>query len=160
MGEDAGPGRLWRGRNDVRLVGVVDGEEVTHFRLCEFENRAGLAMVHSSLVHSLEGVRRELGAMAGEEVWVVVTDAVRTREDLARLAARLGWVDGGGLVARHSRHLAEYGGIAVDLVAVVAGSRRRIPQGTLGTVCRRFFDYVKDDYRDGHVHADNRVRAQ
>ena len=145
-----------KGRNDVRLATEADGELVSHFRLREFENREGLAMVHASTLASLERVRRDLCAMAGEEVWVIVTDAVRTQQDLARLAARLGWTDDGGHVSRRSKHLAEYGGIAVDVVATVASSRRRVPQKTLGAVCRRHFDWVKDDYRDGHVHADNR----
>lgn len=144
------------GRNDIPLVAVVDGEPVSHFRLREFENRDGLAMVHSSTLVALEKVRRDLCAMAGEEVWVIVTDAVRTAQDLERLAAGLGWTDEGGAVSRHSKHLARYGGIAVDLIAVVASTRRRVPQCTLGAVCRRHFDWVKDDYHDGHVHADNR----
>ena len=144
------------GRNDVRLLTTLDGEDLSHFRLREFENRDGLAMVHSATLLSLERVRRELNAMAGEEVWVIVTDAVRTESDLERLAARLGWVDRGGAVSRDSKHLAKYGGIAVDLVAVSAESRMRVPQGTLGKVCRRHFTWVKDDYADGHVHADNR----
>ena len=145
-----------QGRNDVALVTAVDGEKVSHFRLREFENAAGLAMVHSSVLGALERVRRDLCAMAGEEVWVIVKDAVRTRGDLERLAARFGWTDQGGQVARNSKHLAEYGGIAVDLIAVVASTRTRVPQKTLGAVCRRHFDFVKDDYGDGHVHADNR----
>ena len=141
------------------LVTTLDGEKVSHFRLREFKNSGGLAMVHSSTLESLERVRGELCAMAEELVWIIVTDAVRTREDLERLAARLGWTDEGGLVSRTSKHLAEYGGIAVDLIAVVASRRVRVPQKTLGAVCRKYFDYVKDDYRDGHVHADNRERG-
>lgn len=113
-------------------------------------------MVHASTLDSLERVRRELCAMAEEDVWVIITDGVRTPGDLERLAARLGWTDEGGAVSRRSKHLAEFGGIAVDLVAVLAGNRQRVPQRTLGTVCRRHFDWVKDDYGDGHVHADNR----
>ena len=144
------------GRNDVRLLTRLDGEDVSHFRLREFENRDGLAMVHSSTLNSLELVRRDLNAMAGEEVWVIVTDALRTQADLDRLASRLGWTDDGGTVSRDSKHLAKYGGIAVDLIAVVADSRSRVPQATLGKVCRRHFEWVKDDYADGHVHADNR----
>ena len=144
------------GRNDVRLVVDLDGEAVSHFRLKEFENRDGLTMVHASALLSLERVRRDLCAMAGEPVWVIVTDAVRTRADLERLAARLGWTDEGGAVARFSKHLAAYGGIAVDIIAVVARTRTRLPQRELGDVCRRHFDFVKDDYRDGHVHADMR----
>ncbi len=144
------------GRNDVRLLTTLGGEDVSHFRLREFENRDGLAMVHSATLVSLEAVRRDLRAMAGEEVWVIVTDAVRTDTDLERLAARLGWIDRGGAVSRDSKHLAKYGGIAVDLIAVSADSRMRVPQATLGKACLRHFDWVKDDYADGHVHADNR----
>lgn len=143
-------------RNDVRLLASLDGEEVAHFRLREFANAEGLAMVHPELLLALERVRRDLNAMAGENVWVILKDAVRTEADLKRLAARLGWADEGGLVSRDSMHLAKYGGIAVDLVAIVASSRHPVPQATLGEVCRRHFDYVKDDYRDGHVHADLR----
>lgn len=150
---------LCKGRNDVRLAVVVDGEMLSHFRLCEFENEDGLAMVHRSVLESLERVRRDLCAMCGEEVWVIITDAVRTPADLERLAARLGWTDEGGAVSRRSKHLAEFGGIAVDIVAVVARTRARVPQQTLGEVCRRYFDWVKDDYSDGHVHADNRFRS-
>ena len=143
----------------MALAADVDGERLAHFRLREFENGEGLAMVHASLLESLERVRRDLCAMAGETVWVIITDAVRTRADLERLAARLGWKDAGGAVARDSRHLAEYGGIAVDLIGVVARTRERVPQRAVGAVCRRYFDWVKDDYADGHVHADNRDRG-
>lgn len=145
------------GRNDVRLLVEVDGEPLSHFRLREFENADGLAMVHSSVLESLERVRRDLCQWAGEEVWVIILDAVRTRADLDGLAARLGWADEGGAVSRNSKHLAEHGGIAVDLVASMASTRRRIPQRTVGGICRRHFDWVKDDYKDGHVHADNRA---
>jgi hypothetical protein len=143
-------------RNDVRLLSTLEGEEVAHFRLREFANAEGLAMVHPELLLAVERVRRDLNAMAGETVWVIVKDSVRTEADLARLAARLGWSDEGGSVSRDSMHLAKNGGIAVDLIAVVAQSRHRVPQTTLGDVCRRHFDFVKDDYTDGHVHADLR----
>ena len=152
--------RSSRGRNDVRLLVTIDGVQAAHFRLREFENGEGFAMVHASTLESLERVRRDLGAIAGEEVWVIVTDAVRTQAELERLAARLGWTDEGGAVARGSMHLAEFGGIAADLVAVIARTRERVPQRTLGAVCRRYFDWVKDDYADGHVHADNRRIAE
>jgi len=143
-------------RNDIRLLASVDGEEAAHFRLREFVNADGLAMVHPELLIALERVRRDLNAMAGETVWVIIKDAVRTNADLAKLAARLGWTDEGGVVSRDSMHLAKYGGIAVDLIAMIASGKHRVPQSTLGEVCRRYFDYVKDDYRDGHVHADLR----
>lgn len=114
-------------------------------------------MVHRAILESLERVRCELCEMTGETVWVIITDALRTRQDLARLAGRLGWSDEGGHVSRNSKHLSDYGGIAVDLIAVIASTRQRIPQKTLGNVCRKYFDWVKDDYSDGHVHADNRA---
>ena len=151
--------RMCNRRNDVRLLTSLDGQDVSHFRLREFENAAGLAMVHPALLESLERARRDLCAMAGETVWLIITDAVRTEADLRRLAARYGWVDQGGTVARNSKHLAAFGGIAADLVAVNARTRERVPQKIVGTVCRRHFDWVKDDYNDGHVHADNRDRA-
>jgi hypothetical protein len=139
---------------------MVDGETLSHFRLREFENGDGLVMVHATILESLERVRRDLSAVKGEEVCVVIKDGVRTEADLARLAARLGWTDHGGAVSRDSKHLAKYGGIAADLVAVVARTKERVPQRVLGEVCRRHFDWVKDDYRDGHVHADNRARGR
>jgi hypothetical protein len=149
----------YNGRNDVRLLIRLDGEDCTHFRLREFEDRDGLAMVHATTLDSLERVRRDLLAMIGEEVWVIITDGVRTQADLERLAARLGWTDEGGRVSRDSKHLARYGGIAVDCAAMVARTRERVPQHVLGEICRRHFDFVKDDYPDGHVHADNRHRG-
>ena len=148
--------RLSDGRNNIRLFTEIDGQPCTHFHLREFENPEGLVMVHASVLDALERTRHDLCQQAGETIWLIITDAVRTRADLERLAARLGWLDQGGSVARHSRHLARYGGIAVDLVAVCARTRKRLPQRLLGAVCRRYFDWVKDDYADGHVHADNR----
>jgi hypothetical protein len=148
-----------KGRNDIRLVTNLEGEDVSHFRLREFENREGLVMVHASVLESLERVRRRLGEVTGEEVRIIITDAVRTHADLERLAARLGWADEGGLVARRSKHLAEFGGIAVDLYASRASNGAHLPQAVVGAACRAFFDWVKDTYADGHVHADNRDRA-
>ena len=138
---------------------VLDGVPVSHFKLREFENQDGLAMVHPAVVEALERVRRDLCDAAGETVWIVITDGVRTQADLNRLAGRLGWTHEGGAVSRNSMHLAKYGGIAVDLLAKVPGQGRRIAQWELGAVCRKYFDFVKDDYADGHVHADMRVRG-
>lgn len=148
-----------KGRNDVPLLCMLDGRPVSHFKLSEFENRDGLAMVHPRALEALERVRRDLGRRYGSEVWVIITDAVRTQADLERLAARLGWTDAGGAVSRDSKHLAKYGGIAVDLIAVAADTGRRLPQRLVGDICRRHFDWVKDDYADGHVHADQRNSA-
>lgn len=147
-------------RNDVRLLTYLDGEPVSNFRLREFENADGLAMVHPKLLEALERTRRDLCEREGETVWVILTDAVRTQADLDRLAERYGWIDEGGTVARDSKHLAKHGGIAVDLVAVNARTKARVPKTELGEVCRKYFDYVKDDYADGHVHADVRARVR
>ena len=65
MSNDIRKGAL-RGRNDVKLSVTLDDEEARNFRLREFENAEGLAMVHASAMTSLEEVRRDLCAMAGE----------------------------------------------------------------------------------------------
>lgn len=145
-------------RNNVQLVNPLTGEP-GHFRLYEFEDRDGIAQVHKSTLESLEKVRHALCTLEGETVWLIITDAVRTQADLDRLAGIYGWIDQGGTVSRNSKHLVEFGGIAVDLKAVVASTRVPISQGYLGAICRSHFDWVKDDYADGHVHADNRYRA-
>jgi hypothetical protein len=155
----AGARDVLRGRNRVKLYTEVDGELVSHFSLREFENAHGFVMVHATVLRSLELVRRDLCLEAGEEVEIVVSDALRTEEELRRLARRFGWADEGGTVSRNSRHLARYGGIAVDILARVRRSRRRIAPNKVGAVCRRHFDFVKDDYPDGHVHADNRYSS-
>ena len=122
----------------------------------EFENYDGLVMVHDSVLTSLERVRADLCELHGQEVEAIPTDGVRTQADLERLAAKHGWTDEGGKVARRSKHLACFGGIAVDLKARIKSTEKPIDQAQLGAVCRRYFDWVKDDYGDGHVHADNR----
>ena len=153
-----------RDSNRVTLV-VPDTDIPSHFQLCEFANTEGIAIVHPTLVRSLEGVRGDLCEMEGQEVWLIITSGTRTDADNRRLANRLGWTDEGGLVSRRSKHLVKYGGIAADLKAFHAargptGYRYRIPQEVVGLVCQSHFDFVKADYRDGHVHADNRERVQ
>lgn len=143
-------------RNDIPLLTQLDGKPVSHFRLREFENAEGLAMVHPRLLEALERTRRDLCATHRQEIWLIVTDATRTQADLEGLAQRHGWIGQGGKVSRDSKHLTKYGGIAADLVAVNASTREPIPQNELGAICRTHFDYVKDDYTDGHVHADMR----
>lgn len=147
------------GTNDILLLTNLDGEPCTHFRLREFHNPQGFAMIHRSLLESLELIRRDLCAAADQDVQIIITEAIRSPADNERLAARLGWTDQGGAVSRQSKHLPEFGGIAVDLVARVTNTRQRIPQHLLGNACRLHFDWVKDNYPDGHVHADNRDRA-
>ncbi len=143
-------------RNDIKLWTVLDDEPVSHFRLYEFENVDGLAMIHPSVLDSLELTRRDLCTEAHEEVYIIVTDAVRTQQDLDRLAARFGWTSEGGTVSPLSKHLIRFGGIAVDILARTAAHSVPIPQKVLGPISARYFDWVKHDYLDGHVHADNR----
>jgi len=134
----------------------------SHFKLREFENCRGLVMVDSSVVEGLESVRGKLCEVVGRDVQVVVTDAVRSDEDNMRLGLRAGWVDQGGVVARDSRHLERYGGIAVDVCAryKCAGAWVYVASEVIGKCACGFFDFVKCDYKDGHVHLDMRDRTE
>jgi len=140
------PGDVWL---------AADQPPGSHFRLREFLSPSGVAVVRSDLLRALEALRAHLSAQAGEEVFIRIASGTRTQADQVRLAQRLGWTDEGGLVARYSRHLPSYGGIAADIYARTRGGRN-IPQQELAAVCRRFFPFVKADYRDGHVHVDMR----
>jgi len=130
----------------------------SHFRMREFESGDGLVVIDPCLIQSLERVRYQLGARLGVEVEVIITSGTRTETENERLAARLGWVEHGGPVARDSRHLPKYGGIAVDLyVRYRRGDAWAVvPQAEVADACRQHFVFVKADYEDGHVHADNR----
>jgi len=115
-----------------------------------------MARVHPSVIRSLEEVRADLGALIGEEVEIVITGSTRTESENVELAGKLGWIDRGGAVSRHSKHLPKFGGIAVDFYAKVKRTGIRIYQGVLGDAARRHFRFVMDTYEDQHVHADNR----
>lgn len=147
-------------RNRVKIATIIDGETVSNFSLHEFENGDGLVMVHSTLLESLERTRAELCRKYEQEVCIVITDGIRTPEDLERLAAGYGWIDEGGTVSRESKHLTKFGGIAADFRATVKQTGFRIDGGLVGNIAREFFDWVKDDYMDGHVHADNRIKGK
>ena len=130
-----------------------------HFRLKGFANGDGLVMVHPRLVECLEQLRARLCDLFREEVWVIITDGIRTKQDNERLAAKLGWTNQGGAVSPDSKHLTKYGGIAADIKCFKAqknaqGFRERIAQAIVGHQARKIFAYVKDDYGDGHVHVD------
>jgi len=138
--------------NDIQLKN-------THFKLKEFANAKGFAMVHPRLLECLEDLRTSLCGLFDEEIWVIITDSIRTQDDLESLATRYGWIDEGGTVARDSKHLTKYGGIAADIKCFKAqkndqGVRERISQRIVGHEARKYFAYVKDDYADGHVHVD------
>lgn len=127
-----------------------------HFSLHEFENNEGWCMVHPSVIVSLEAVRADMCKQYGEEVAIYITGSTRTEKRNRELAARYGYTDEGGAVSRTSKHLPEFGGVAVDFYAYKKSNGRRVSQKKLGEIARQYFDFVKDDYKDGHVHGDNR----
>ena len=141
-------------RNDIPLPNPLGGE--SHFSMHEFENTDGWVMIDESVLESLEKTRRDLCDEFRFDVAVIITDATRTEAETQALAAHLGWKNKGGLVSESSRHHERYGGLAVDLKARVVLLKTLVHQHVLGRACRRYFDYVKDDYDDGHVHCDNR----
>ena len=146
-------------RNDFLLNWEYEGVVLeSHFRLREFEDEDGLVVIDPGLVQSLELLRRDLSRFYSKDVQIVITSGTRTEADNEKLAERLGWCENGGQVARDSKHLPKYGGIAVDMYARYREGAiwAVVPQTTLGSACLVHFAYVKADYPDGHVHADNR----
>lgn len=128
-----------------------------HFWLHEFEMHEGTVMVHPSVLVSLEQMRYDLGEHCGEEICVRITGSTRSETYNEILGESLGWIDQkGGVVSRVSRHLTRYGGIAVDFTAHRKKGGRKVAQKTVAEIAARYFDYVKGDYKDGHIHADNR----
>ena len=143
-------------RNRIKLYTEIGGELVSHFMLAEAETPDGFAMVHPSTLRSLELTRMQLNKQFPlDPVYIVITCWIRTETHNADLAVIYGWTDEGGTVARNSKHLPKYQGIAVDFVARHK-SGARVEQSVAGKAARMFFDWVKDDYAEGHVHADNR----
>jgi uncharacterized protein YcbK (DUF882 family) len=147
--------RVATNTNDIRLM--IAEAIPSHFKLREFANSEGLCMVHPRLLAKLEDLRTELNRVHRGEVQIIVTCGVRTHEENAQLAEKYGWTDEGGTVARESKHLPEWGGIAADIKATIVRTsdlREPVAQKMLGAVARHHFAYVKDDYADGHVHVD------
>jgi hypothetical protein len=146
-------------RNEIKLYTpiTVDGRTMVtgNFFLSEFEMREGTVMVHPSVLISLEMLRYDLNAEIKRGIKIIITGSTRSEATNNDLGAKYGWIDHGGTVSRVSRHLPKYGGIAVDFYAVYANGKR-VAQKKVGEIARRHFDYVKDDYSDGHIHGDNR----
>jgi len=150
-------------RNPV--YSYVNGVWTSHFALHE------IVRVHWTVLVSAERVRAKLNELHGGGITLEIKGLARTEADNVALAQKLGWTCNGGQVSRYSTHLVNYenrlgekGCCGIDLVALRTNNagggfcpRKRVPQRELGSVCRQFFDWVKDDYRDGHVHADNRA---
>jgi len=146
-------------RNQIALTWENKGKvSVSHFELREFEGEDGLVVVDPGLIRSLELTRRNLCEIFERDVEIVIKSGTRSEAENERLAEKLGWVEDGGAVAHDSRHLPRFGGIAVDCYArYPEGSERVVvPQASLESACKLYFVYVKADYPDGHVHADNR----
>ncbi|MCX8065994.1 MAG: hypothetical protein N3G21_12630 [Candidatus Hydrogenedentes bacterium] len=146
-----------KGRNELQLAVEIDGKwVVSHFNLKEFENTQGWAMVHSSVVLSLEKLRAELSRLIGEEVEILITSSTRTEEENNRLGKIYGWITEGGVVSKDSKHLDKYGGVAVDFYVRTKEKRLVVSEELVANTAVRFFDFVKRGYPDGHIHADNR----
>lgn len=141
--------------NDIVLMHPETGQK-TNFKLREFVSSSGLVIIHPSVLVALQASRDDLTAIVGGAVWIIITDTVRTKAQNNRLGKLLGWTDEGGVVSRKSKHLVKFGGIAVDFKAIIASTQRPVPSKIAGRVARNHFDYVKDDYKDGHIHADMR----
>jgi hypothetical protein len=146
-----------KGTNKIPLY-LRDGRK-SNFSLHEFANREGLVCLHWALLEAVQAVRDDLSAECGEEVALVITDGTRTLDDLKRLAAKLGWIKDGGLVAKDSKHLHRHGGIGVDFKALYASNRKRVQLDVVVRVSQKHFDWVKS-YKDGHVHGDLRNKAK
>lgn len=156
---------LRAGANDIRVWSVVHGEQVSHFKLREFANPIGIAIVHRLLPRQLEYLRQDLCDMFSVEIGIVITNSTRLPEDTARLVAEYGWIDDGGRVSRNSTHEALiWGGIAADAFAQkkgTSGRAGRIPVHMVGRVAKKHFDKVivyagnENPLRD-HVHMDLR----
>jgi len=144
-------------RNKIKIYTHIDKSVVSNFSLYEFEDKDGFVMIHSSIPWSCEMTRAQLNKMLfPNAISMVITGGTRSDKRNAELAEGLGWIDEGGLVSRTSRHLQKYGGIAVDWYAYNKTKKEIVPQKICGDAARMFFDFVKDDYADGHIHSDNR----
>jgi hypothetical protein len=136
-----------------------------HFWLDEFESHfpgyEGWVMVHPSVINALDSVWTDCALEVGEPVEVIIRCGTRSEAENTALARELGWTDDDppGKVSRTSKHLPKYGGVAVDFKVRNKRTREWLPQRVVGRIADKYFIYVKYDYADGHVHADNRIVA-
>lgn len=146
-------------RNAVKLMVEEYGiYKPSHFTLDEFESATGIVVLDTELLVGLERLRRYLVETFETDVQIVITSGTRTEEENQELGDRLGWTDQGGPVARDSRHLPKFGGIAADIFARYKnnGGYTVVPQKRVESFALKIFGYVKADYADGHVHVDCR----
>jgi len=141
-------------RNRIRLS--------KHFWLSEFEDDCGWVMIHPSIIDSLETLWSLCAKEIGEDVEVIITGATLTAAAHYALGTRLGWTDGDppGPVSRTSYHREEHGGVAVDFYVRNKRTKERLPQRLVGFKAIGCFNFVKDDYADGHIHGDNRMCSE
>lgn len=132
-----------------------------HFKLYEFEDRVfdHVVVLHRLTLERLEGLHRALSDELKHDVAIIVTCGTRTTRTNNQLAKLLGWVDEGGLVSHHSKHLPEFGGIAVDFYVIDQDTGQMVPTGKVAHQARLFFDVVLDDYPT-HIHVDLRDSAK
>ncbi len=140
----------------TRILTDMEPGWVSHFNLQEF------TPVHESVLVSLEQVRAKLNDDRGGGVTITITDAARSQADNDALRDKFG--SSVSLTSKHLVHTTNVhtgdvvGCVAVDFIARDADGER-LPQGEVAVVAELYFDWVKADYSDGHVHADNRYRT-
>lgn len=128
-----------------------------HFKLYEFEDSAAnnLVVIHALTLARLEKLRWAIGQNLNREIAIVITCGTRTKRTNRNLAKVFGWTTDGGLVSPISKHLPEFGGIAVDVYALDKSTGQIVPQKHLSVQAARFFDVVIDHYPT-HTHVDLR----
>ena len=128
--------------------------KISNFRLSEFANKEGLAMVHLPTLDALQKTRDRLNVVLDGGVSIIITNATRTPADNIKLGERYGWTDSGGKVSRDSQHLTSNGCNGVDFIAVNSIGEP-IPRSIVASSARKYFKFMKS-YRDGHIHGDMR----
>lgn len=132
---------------------VTSNGEISNFRLCEFANEEGTAMVHLPTLDALQEIRNHLNIALGGEVRIIITNATRTKGDNNRLGRLYGWAPS-GKVSRDSQHLVRNGCTAVDFIAINSMGEP-LPRSIVANAAEKYFKFVKS-YSDGHIHADMR----
>jgi hypothetical protein len=138
--------------NKIYLAAERGTTMFSHFTLDEFQNSEGWAMVSRELLQALEAIRQTIWDTLKTEHAIQITRATVTEEENRALAARLGWTDEGGKVARDSHHLAKYGGAAADIVAYNLKTKAILPANILAKISSLYVPTVIPYPDDNHVH--------
>ena len=137
----------------------MNGKLVSHFTMKEFEDLNGQVTLDYYTLLAIEYTREELCHRYKEDVMIIITGATRTKDRNAFLGNLLGFLPN-GLVARNSFHLLKYGGIALDLKALIKRTKEPVSEANALGAAGMFFDFVIGSYDDLHIHVDNRFKAQ